>query len=504
MTKQRYVYLALLVLLTALSYWRILTFTFWKDDWFLLWSALNKLDSFYLYWAHPGTPIEFLVATPLFGTNPILWQLTGLAIHLAIALTVVLFIYEITQSKFAARLTGIFYSASFAGMDAVGWPSAHVVLWASLFLLTGLYFFTRFMRKHLVSSLWISLLYLGIAVVIDPFRVLPVFLILPLITHIWDKAFLFRVIRAEVFILVSVLILLIVTLGHHIFGSQLATHLNSPSQLFTHINVIGNYFNSISNLFTGWLIRFPEDGSTGVYNPFWARFGFFIFCLAAGVGYDYFKRARKSIGIVLLLLLWIFLFYIPNWLFEPRLTMGGTHRYMVIPAIGFSALVGYLLSLIRNRAIGGALAVFFIIVNIVTANHFSAAASEYRSASLVSGFWKKVDADVPQNIRNLIFAFTGEDPVKTYALSLSGGYPFAMRRHIADQSLVPVTTEDRKYMDKLLCEDDVPLNHVFAWEVKNDGTIASVTLPTRRELLVTAIDHDCVPIIDQAALEGSR
>lgn len=501
--KQRFTYFGLLILLTALSYWRVLTFTFWKDDWWLLWSSLYRLSAL-RDWLHPGTPIEFMTFAPLFGMHPLPWQVLGLVSHVAIAIAVVLFVQALTQSKLAARLSGIFYAASFAGMDAVGWPSAHVTLWAVLFLLIGLYYFTRFVRERLVHFLWISLLYMGIAFIFDPFRVFPVFLIMPLITFIHDKSLVLRFLKAEAVVVVVAGIIVVYVLGYHIYGSQLMTHLTSPMALLSHINVIGNYFNSLANLFTGWLIRFPEDGSTGVYNPFWARFGFFIFCVTAGIGYEYFQRVRKSVGMILLFLVWVFIFYIPDWLFEPRLTMGGTHRYLAISAVGFIALVGYLLSLIRNRTVVMALTMFFILVNIVTANHFFAVAADYRSASRVNAFWGKIDADVPPNLHNLIFVFSGEDPVKTYALSLSGGYPFALRRHIVELAGTPVVTDDHSRIENLLCKENIPLNHLFAWDVKNDGTITNVSLPARREILITVMDHGCVPLIDSVVLEGNR
>lgn len=501
---KKYWFIAFIILASVGSYWRLLTFTFWKDDWFLIWGALHRTSLFYAYWAHPGTVAEFMWLTGIFHTQPLSWQLVGLILHTAIALALVRFIRTLTESTFAAKLTGILYGASFAGLDAVGWASAHVVLWVSLFLVIGLHNFTLYIRRHNDAHLWLALLYLGIALVFDPFRVLPVFVILPLIAFVQNKPDALRVIKTEAVVLVATLLFVVLLLNDLIYRSQFVTLLLNPAALLTRIHDIGNYFNSVSNLFVSWLIRIPEFGSTGEYSPFWARIGFFIFCLTIGIAFEFFNRYRKGIGIALTFLVWIFVFYIPNWFFEPRLTMGGTHRYMVISAIGFIALVGYLLSLIRNRTVALAIAAFFVIVNIVTANHFSAIAAEYRSARKISTLWEQIDRDVASVIQKPIFVFGGQEPIRTFALKYSGGYPFALRRGIADFQNIPYVIDDRNLMEKRICSDTIPLNHLFAWDIAESGAITNKTLEVRRELLIRAMDHDCVPIIDPAALEENK
>lgn len=503
--KQRYTYPSLLVVLTALSGWQALTFTFWKDDWLLLWSALNHIETFRAYWIHPATVIEFMWLTPIFGTNPLPWQIFGLMFRWGVGLSLAFFTHEITGSRMAALLSGVFIAVSVAGIDAAGWPSAHVVLLSSIFLLVGLSYLLRYLKKGKEKDVALCWLYLGIGFFLDPIRNFPVFLIIPSLyfcLHGPSVAVrLKKFCRLIFLLLLGIGTIIFVLFRKDMFGSQLFSHVSQNLSLLyilKKVYLVGNYFNSLLNLVMGWMIRFPEDGSTGIYNPMWARAGFLIFAAGIGMWYAYLQLKSRTIGVYLFSLIWIFVFYLPNWLFEPRLTMGITHRYMELSNIGVILFVAWGISQIKKRSLRYTLAALFVVLNVLTSWHYLAQAETYRSASVVNAFWTKIDADVPPSAKNLIFAFSGEDPVKTYALSLSGGYPFALRRHITDSATIPVVTADRTYIEKLLCADGVPLNHLFAWNVKNDGTIISVSLPTRREILVDAMDHDCVPLIDPA------
>lgn len=442
------IYVGVIIALSLASYWRVLTFTFWKDDWFLLWGAIHDSSAFRAYWAHPGTVVEFMWLTRLFGARPLLWNIVGLGLHIGVALVLALCVREFTRSKRAAKTSGLLYAVSVAGMDAVGWPSAHVVLWVSLFLLVGLYYY---FRKHTA----LSLLYIFLALFSDPFRAGPIIFIYP------------------GFVLVA--LATVPFFWPYIMGSQLMTHISlyvhNPMEVLRKIYVIGNYFNSLAHVFFGWIVPFREDGSTGVYNPIWARVGF----LLLGIGLLYRKNMK-----VFILLLWIGIFYIPNWLFEPRLTMGVTHRYMAISELGFVAILSYVLSLVKNQTVFYMLLVILLVSNIAMTNYYALLAAPYRTATKVNALWDGINRNVPENMSPLLFSYFGEDPVKLYALSLSGAYPFAIARGITHFSNIPIVSEDSGYIQKLVCQDTVPLNHVYAWNVTNKGTMTDVTSAWRR------------------------
>lgn len=323
--------------------------------------------------------------------------------------------------------------------------------------------------------------------------------------------------------MVAVIIMLgCIAFRNDIVGSQLFSHLVRQPNVTAIVRksyVIGNYFCSLANLMLGWLFRFKEDASSGVYNKVASRIGALVFCLLLGLGYYYRKTKSKRIGIVVFSLLWMFLFYIPNWLFEPRLTVGGTHRYMALSSFGFILAISYGLVFIRKRILLVGCLLLFIVCNMLTANYWIHVASSYRASGLVNSLWETIDRDVSKSKGQLIFDFEGEDPVKTYALTLSGPSPFALFRRITNVYDIPIVTGDRKLIQRLLCEANVtrdepgavvvqkeivPLNHVYAWRVSRNGILTDISFATRRELLINAMDHDCIPLIDQAMTEGNK
>jgi hypothetical protein len=517
--QHRWAYITLLCVLTYTSFWRYLGFTFWKDDWFLVWGILyHHLPAFRQFGYRPGGLLEFYWMTRFFGAHAFPWQVLGLILRVGAALAFSFFAVELTSSGAVGLLSGVLFAGTCIGMDAVGWPSAHGVLTTAIFLLLGLGYFVRYLKGHKDSWLLLGILYLGIAFVLDPFRTFPVFFMIPLlavpvaISATRKRAFGKIVTIGAAGVAVCALATWI-AFRNDIMASQLFSYLVRQPDFAAIVKksyVIGNYFNSLAHLMLGWLIRFPEDASTGVYNSVIAGVGFLVFCMTLGMGYGYRKTKSKQVGMLLFSLLWMFLFYVPAWLFEPRLTMGATHRYMVLSSFGFILGISYGLVRIRKRSLLVAGSLLFIGSNMVTANYRLNTAAAYRSVDRVNSLWQTIDRDVSKSAPR-IFVFEGEDPVKTYALVLSGPSPFALLRKITTVYDMPIVTGDRKLIQELLCEpnvsrpepgtvvvqkDVIALNHVYAWQVSGSGALTNITLPTRRGLLMRAMDSGCVPLID--------
>ncbi|MCX6792183.1 MAG: hypothetical protein NT149_04055 [Candidatus Gottesmanbacteria bacterium] len=520
MKKFKWMYITVLCVLTLVSFWRYLGFTFWKDDWYLVWGIFyNHLPAFRQFGYRPSAVIEFYWMTKLFGANALPWQITGLALRVCAALAFSFFATTLTSSSAVGLLSGVLAAGTCIGMDAVGWPSAHGVLITAIFFLMGLGYFVRYLHGKNGVWLLLGILYIGIAFVLDPFRMFPLFFIIPLLVLAGTISSRRRDVFRRILTIGGVGVAVSAVLGWIIFGndimaSQLFSHLvRQPSfaAIVKKLYVIGNYFNSMANCMFGWLFRFPEDASTGVYNKAVARLGFLVFCIMVGMGYGYRKTKSKQVGMLLFSVLWMFLFYVPNWLFEPRLTMGVTHRYMVLSSFGFILAISYGLVIIRKRSLLIAGTVIFVASNMLMANYRTNVASAYRAGGLVNSLWHTIDRDVSKSKTPLIFVFEGEDPVKFYTLSLSGPSQFALLRGITDIYDTPIVTDDRKFIQQFLCKpnvsrtmpgavvvqkDIIPLNHVYAWRVSRSGALTNISMPTRRELLISAMDSGCVPEID--------
>jgi hypothetical protein len=445
------------------------------------------------YWVHPATVMEFMWVTKLLGTYAFGWQLLGLGLHAAAAVCVSVFATALTGSATEGLLSGIFFATTAVGADATGWSSAHVVLLTAIFLTLGMTYVLR--KKYLLAAL-----YIGIGFFFDPFRNFPVFLLIPFMLP--GKEF-----KKSIAILVlTFLTVSLFTFGifaKEILGSEFFKHLlamRSPMDIVHKFYVVGNYFNSMANLMFGWVVRFPEDASTGTYNPVVARVGFVVLCIAGLV-----KKNR----IVLFLFLWIIFMYIPNWLFEPRLTMGITHRYMVLSGAGFIILTAYILSRIKPLILQILLAIGFVAMNMSMANYYIGEASKYRDVQKVDSIWSAI-GDYVMPYGNAVFYYTGEDPVKMYALSLSGPAPYGLIRRIADVYYLPIITGDKEFIRNLMCKtnvsriepgsvtlqkDVIPINHVYAWYVTNSGKMTNITSQTRKSLLISSMDAGCIPVI---------
>lgn len=468
--------LLVITLLTLLSCWRIISFTFWKDDWPLLWGALHHFETFRAYWSHPATVIEFMWLTKIFNTNPLPWMVTGILLRIFVALALMKFAKQLTKSDMVAWLSGIFFAVSVAGIDAVGWPSAHVVLISSILLLTGLTFLLE--KRYMLFTV-----FTGVGFAMDPFRNFPVFLIILLLNR---TKFVIRLIISGFL----VLLLTIIPFNNAIMRSHLFAHFKLE-YIISKYYYIGNLINSLVHLFAGWLAWFREYGSTGEYNRIWTRVGIVCFVILAGL----LSRLKKP---PVLGLIWAIIFYIPNWLFEPRLTMGITHRYMVISNIGFILFLSQIISKISNKKLIIITALFFIITNVSASWYYTGEAALYRNKDEVKKIWNQVNQTVPPKLHTAVFVYSGEDPVRTFVMDLSGGYPFALIRGNQD---VPVTTNDDNYLDTLVCVTQVPLNHVFSFQVTNSGDITIHSAEQRKNILLKALNHSCVPIIDQEILK---
>ncbi len=524
--RHRWHYIVLVCVMSLFTFGTYLAFTFWKDDWQLLWAATYNFSVMHQYWVHPATVVEFMWLTKLFGQHVVLWQLFGIGLHVGVAVVISAFAVEVTESLFVGFLSGIFYSTTVIGMDSVGWPSAHVVLISAVLLLTGMIYLIRYVRTQKDTWLILASLYTGIGIICDPFRNFPIIFMVPAIGLIVtlsqqrQKSFV-RFLEVLVLAFVSVSIFAFGVFTKDILGSQFFKHLlaiHGSADVLRKLYVVGNYFNSLANMLFGWIIRFPEDASTGVYNRFMARMGFFMTAVVGGIGFRYLKTKSKKLGIVVYLFLWMALFYIPNWLFEPRLTMGVTHRYMTLSGLGCIVLVAYLVSLIKGATVRMLLTVIFIVCNIGTARYYLSIASTYRSASKVNALWQNIVHDAPRG-DHLIFMFEGDDPVKTYSLALSGSAPYALVRHITDVYNFPIVTGDRSLIQQLICSENVPrtepgsmtmqkdvipLNHVFAWRVTRDGALTDISLPVRKSFVISSLDANCVPTVDRAMIAGSK
>ncbi len=80
---EKIIYFLSLTFLSYLSYYQVLSFTFYKDDWINFWAVKNNhLENFSACWLHPGTTLEFIFLNKLFGEKIILWLHFGIFLRI--------------------------------------------------------------------------------------------------------------------------------------------------------------------------------------------------------------------------------------------------------------------------------------------------------------------------------------------------------------------------------------------------------------------------------------
>lgn len=475
---KKILYVSLLATLVFITFGKALQFTFWKDDWLYIWNDLYVSHFLTPILLHPGTYTEIHLFSRLSGIHPFFWQLSGLILKILASISVSLMAREVTRSKKTAALSGIFFAISSSGLESTIWVSAHVLNILVILLSLSVYYQCRYLRNGARSNLLISVILLTGAIIDDPLRALPrliifIFLLRNRVTS-WKP-----VIAATGVIALSVGILMKSTIYSSPIFRYIKTNNHGIAGILSRVHVIGQYFNSLFNLMTNFIIppsHYINEASHGLYNPLFARLGLVIVMLAFLL-IVFLWRSNKTIGErIFVLFLWMLVFYIPNWLSEPRIIATGNHRYLTVSNVGFIILISYALSFVKSRYIAAFLAAVFIVANVAAAHRELSGLSAYRSASVVNSVWNQIDMQVSTLPGQKLFMFTGEEPADTNIFVISQAVPFALKRKITEQKFIPFVTNDPAVAAQRLCKSDsLTVNDIYAWEIHNDGSLKNLT-----------------------------
>lgn len=511
-------YCLLILFLTYLTYGKGLLFSFWKDDWYFLWSALYEPKVLGSIWLHPGTTSEFFVLSRIFGTNVILWQHFGVVLRAMSSLAVAAMVQVIANSSVSGYLAGIFFASSLAGFEAVHWPSAHVVNLLVLFLCMGLRSWTLYLRSFSKTDLFLSLLFIIVGVFTDPWRALPIFLFMFIQTRLIRP--LSRQSIAGVRILLFLLVLAIggayVSYGTTLSDGPLLYKLlvsgNGITFFVNKLYVVNYYCNSLFNMILGWVLPAPHyinEMSHSYFIRSRAVSGWLIVLFWLCVSYiQVRKHVLRKFIIYHFFVVWVLLFYLFHWLFEPRLIVAEPHRYLVVPSVGIAGFIAYFSARLRYRKLAYFLAVMFVTVNIVTVRKQLKNITEYRSKGVVESVWTTMDHAVSYDAEPKVFIYMGEEPIKTSVLDIPGAAPFALIRKLKEYKEIPIVTTNTDEIVRYLCDekpkrelpamtydiaDRIGLHNVYAFSIQNNGVLKDVSVVHRQRLIELARREKCNP-----------
>ncbi len=506
-------YFGSIVILTLFTYHSVLSFTFWKDDWFLLWAARFHLDKFGIYWIHPATVFEFFVLQKIFGLYPLYWQIFGLVLRVCSAISIMIMISKLTKVRFIGFMSGVLFATTPIGSESTGWASGRAAIYVVLFLCFGIYFLLEFLDKKDLKNVFATAMLLMLGFISDPLRAIPVFLIIAIIVL---KEIHMKIERTKIYLLSTIFICGILVFGFFfrsfIAGTKIisfiSTNLNNPARMMNGLHVFGNYFNSLFNLFlTGFVYQNHEISELGhgYYNKLYAYIGFGVIIILLYIFTRSVERRRKY-RFELLFLLWIILFYFPNWFFEPRLIVTDVHRYLVLSSVGLVGLLSCLVYKIRSQSIQIILLSALIVSNITATHDRLAYVAPFRNTKVVEAVWASITNSIPDSSRRNIFMFSGEEPFKTNVIHIFGQFAYVLHKNIRDENLVPFIVPDSTNALFLLCNNrtgvsgnadiqvqisSLDVSSVYAWSVKNSGTVQDISEQERSKLMQELRNYEC-------------
>lgn len=472
--------ISLVVILSAFSFNHAFNFHLYVDDWFQILGALYYPEIIHgagFLGIHPGSVLEITLFAPFFKFNPHPWQLMGYLIKIAQSLSMWPFMIALSKSKRAAFYACLIFAVFVVGIESIIWVSPQASAFNIVLINLGFYFWVKSEGFKSIKYFLFALILFALSILADPGRG---FIILPLVL-LWEflsvyQKFSFR--RLAFFSLRAVLLLPLIPITTFIFQNYFGVTSNF-SQYIKNI-LLFNFVNLIN------VLQYPLFGWTLLPRNivFWAT-AVSLFILPLLIILFLWKKG-ETYKIVLFLYIWIFLFYLPNFLTQyfARSGVATESRYYAISSVGVVGLLAYGFSFIQSKYINWILGVF-LVFNLYVTNNVLKGYSSFRSIQVHNKIWGKIDQDVPKDEKMSVFMYSGENYLRRERfLDWQDTIPFALKRGIIRKEEFPIMTNDKNLIARLICEKNVPrhspfgnliqkepipLSHVHAWELKNEG-----------------------------------
>lgn len=415
-------------------YYPILTWSFWKDDWWFLYGSYSLNKKFLTNILQPGTVLQFLIEWPIFLTSPLPYMSIGICLKTLYAYVLGIFVSKLI-SKNVQIMVSLLALLLPIGLDAVGWPSAHVTLASGILLMIGTtVIYSSFTYK------FIGFFCFGIACFLDPGRTLLV--ILFNLVFLYWKNKISKSSMISIAASVGILITLILIYMHQYLSQfQIIKFINSILAGSSHFNLMHivsftrNYFSSLSNLFLGFLMSKPHYLSSAIVSNIDFIEGIAVCFLIAILCIFAYRRNQDTVPIYSLG--WILFAYITPWLFEPRISQSIYHRYMVIPGIGLYILLAWILNSIRSRYLRNVCLIALLCIGGLHSIRFLQSQSELRQHARTIELYSHLISEEKKYRSPIIFYLIGSDILIPGAISFAENMPLSVLTHRIDNAKLP-------------------------------------------------------------------
>lgn len=487
--------------LGIIAYGEVLMFAFWKDDWAYFWCATVRAASVPVcpVWLHPGTNAEFYMLGPALGEAFWSWQVIGITLRIAAAVGVALMSRTVARSRLAGWVSGLLYVTTPIAAETVGWASAHVVNFVVAASTLSVMCWVRMLEHRSRCMAFFAVTGILVSLVADPLRMLPMGILLFFFgpTHTYDawKNMVSPRVRFALFSAGCIaLVVFVFWQRSFLLDTQIVRVAlkYSLADILGHAYVFGNYFTSLFHIILGSIVILPHEVaemSHGFPDTRLALVGLVLLLVAFLGSMRSYRSGRSDGRLLFVFLLWITLFYVPTWLFEPRLVSTGVHRYLGVPAVGWYGLIGWIISSIKRfRAVAIAVVVILLFRQISVSRAYIQQVSPYRKTAIVEAVWDGVDRIVRKDVLPTIFVYTGEEPMKTNVFDISGVTQFAVRRKLVVPGEWPLVTHEKSRILTKLCVlgGSEAVSTIYRISVDNAGGLVdhSKTLRTEMRILI--------------------
>lgn len=486
-------------ILSYLTFWRALSFDFWGEDWEQIWfakyqpSMINNVQEM----QHPLVIYEELFLVKFFGFNTAYWQLAGLSLKILSAFAVSLMVFGLTKSKKAGFFSGLIYASSIGGLASFTWVAAHSSALEIPLMCLGIYFWVtsyKDIKNMQKGKFLLALILLMSSFLADPARgIFGIFIVIfwEILSIVQQPQILNESKKRIIIMLTSLLSVFLIYQYFVNINNTVSVSYNLGIVLRNPLNSLNNFLNNIGNLLIGWILPIQQTlFAVSEKNIFGSIAGYLFFFQAIYLLKQFINKKNESLKVLLIFSAWIPIFFLPNWLLPNQemiqngQILGVTHRYLTLSAVGLVCLLGYFLTLIKNKRLGVFLLIFVIGSNIVMANQILNRESDYRSKDVTKPIWDKIERAVPAGAENLLFFIRGDDKYRVNVIS-QAKIPFAIRRKIISRDKWPISTSDPGNAKGYICglfvgERKVPLSNLYGWETKGN-TVENISEQIRNE-----------------------
>lgn len=118
----------------------------------------------WIFYRPVGSLLVWHLGWTLWGYNPLPYHIMGLLVHAGASLALGLWLAELTGRRWLGWLAGALFAVFPGHLEAVAWVAAQWDLWATMFVLLGLWLFTRWWRRGGTSIYMLSVLFYALSV----------------------------------------------------------------------------------------------------------------------------------------------------------------------------------------------------------------------------------------------------------------------------------------------------------------------------------------------------